>query len=323
MAAAARQAKVDKINAGLNAFKLMGVGYQSLQEFLGELLSSRHHYGLAPTVNFITKWICSLLATELEKLKLDPRCRLPVGSVEPSGIRGFNFPAMAKIYSEIAPTLWNLVCTLADVSPANSQSYINNEPRDRRPDPEDEASTAGSNAPQTAGSGRKSRPRESRDKALNATIIVGLLGFSKSRRCNRLQSNLGYYLFATRTGKRTIAVLNRLGLSVSYTYIISALRANAERVCAMLMSRALNHPVLYTYCHGATLAGKQGHVFPTQTSDTRCPAGMATGHVSAHALTVSQTDGGRESAQALTASQTDEAEEARRGAHCALRPAHA
>ena len=87
-----------------------------------------------------------------------------------------------------------------------------------------------------------------RQNTLIIIITIGMLIFARSHRCNTLQIIMGYYFFATRTGKRPIGVLNHLGLSVSYDTIRIVLIRNADEVRKEIISRIHDgEPVMLTY----------------------------------------------------------------------------
>ena len=219
------QLRIAKIDGAIRA--LQDAGYGSVPEFLEDLLEAENHAHFEQTADFAVDWTTDLLTREIDVLKRHPACQQPAKSTGPIEIRQFTFPMMANIYSTVAPRLWRLVCTLSAVPPEDAEAFTRDVPEPRVL--------------------AEDRSRDSRNKSLNATIILGLIGFCNSRLCNRLQSIMGYYLFATRTGKRTIAVLNRIGAGISYTSVVAALNANAERVQASIRERAGRQPLLYTY----------------------------------------------------------------------------
>jgi hypothetical protein len=58
---------------------------------------------------------------------------------------------------------------------------------------------------------------------------------------------MGYFLFAQYTPKRTIAVLNQLGFSVSYNTICNGLNSAVTAGREILMERVNREPILITY----------------------------------------------------------------------------
>ena len=52
--------------------------------------------------------------------------------------------------------------------------------------------------------------------------------YAKNDGFNALQGNMGYFLFASNTAKRCVEVLHRLGLTVTYTTVNSALKYKAK-----------------------------------------------------------------------------------------------
>jgi hypothetical protein len=161
----------------------------------------------------------------------------------PDAVQDFRFTTLGKIYMELAPTTWSLVCGMCGVLKDEVTTFFQDGAADDSPDdimeqlqqPSQEENT---NSP-------KSR---SRQNTLIAIITIGMLMFVRSRRCNTLQIIMGYYFFATRTGKRPIGVLNHIGLSVSYDTIRAMLIRNADEIRKEIISRVHNgEPVILTY----------------------------------------------------------------------------
>ena len=206
--------------------------YNGVGQFLFALLRSNDHGDRhAATVDSIADWIANLYKIEVDRLSKAPENQMNAKNLSPGMVSSFNFPGLAVLYAQNAPHLWKLICRLSDVSPTKAAAYMAEEAPDD-PDADDH-----DNNPM----------RTPRQKALVATIAIGSITFSHSRNANKLQGLIGYWLFATRTGKRTIGVLNRLGISTSYSYVNMSLRSNARQVSSMLKSRAEKHPFFLTY----------------------------------------------------------------------------
>ena len=180
----------------------------------------------------ISRLSTKIYLSEINAIQTNPRCKLKASDMAPSEIKRFTFPLMIRTYAEIAPRLWDLICILSSVSHADVTDFMK---RDANNDSDDE------NEPDY------NAPRDARSKVLPAGTAIAMIAFARSRVVNWMQATMGYYLYSTRTGKRTIAVLNRMGISTSYTTIINALTMNAQRVRESLMHRVLNQPVLLTY----------------------------------------------------------------------------
>ena len=75
---------------------------------------------------------------------------------------------------------------------------------------------------------RKAQKQRLRDTCIINATAVALLCYAKNDRPNALQGIVGYFLFASNTAKRCVEVLNRLGLTVTYKTVNSALKYNAE-----------------------------------------------------------------------------------------------
>jgi hypothetical protein len=146
----------------------------------------------------------------VETIRADPRCRMGAKGVCPDTVQDFRFTTLGKIYMELTPSTWSLICGMCDVHEDEVTTFF----RDRTADdsPDDNIEQLQERSQQENSDSLKSR---SRQNTLIAIITIGMLMFTRSRRCNTLQILMGYYFFATLTGKRLIGVLNHIGLSVS------------------------------------------------------------------------------------------------------------
>lgn len=173
---------------------------------------------------------------EMQLIQKHPLCKLGYKGISPANVADFSFSKLAYTYSDIAPLLWNLCCTLADVSVAEAHTFLKKgRNTDSLGDLDDDNES--SESPQ----------RKQRLKVLVATVAIGVLAFGRSRNCNALQSIVGFYLYSTRTGKRPMGVCNHIGISVSYPTILEGLNYNAVANAESLRKRAANSPLLVTY----------------------------------------------------------------------------
>jgi hypothetical protein len=67
--------------------------------------------------------------------------------------------------------------------------------------------------------------KQRRNKALMSTLVAHIMMFARSQRDNYLQTILGFWLQSVKAPKRLIALLNRLGISVSYSSVTAAIKA--------------------------------------------------------------------------------------------------
>src|SRR5579864_5111712 len=75
-------------------------------------------------------------------------------------------------------------------------------------------------------------------------VTSGLL-HCRSQKINKLASQIGYHLFATKTPKRTIEMLHRQGLSIVYETIVKNLKKFAKESEADLRKWAESFPVFF------------------------------------------------------------------------------
>jgi hypothetical protein len=177
---------------------------------------------------------------EVETIRSDPRCRMGAKGVCPDAVQDFQFTKLGKIYMELAPTTWSLICGMCGVQEEEITTFFRNGSADDSPDISEHLLTPDPE--------ENTDFARSRQKTLIVIITIGMLMFARSRRCNTLQIMMGYYLFATRTGKRPIGVFNHLGLSVSYDTIRAVLIRNAEEIRKEIISRVCNgEPAILTY----------------------------------------------------------------------------
>jgi len=139
---------------------------------------------------------------------------------------------------DLAPTTWSLVCGMCLVQEEEVATFFRDGTADTFEQLQQPSHNENTDTPKI----------RSRQKTLIVIITIGMLMFARSRRCNTLQIIIGYYLFASRTSKRPIGVLNHIGLSVSYDTIRAVLIRNADEIRKEVISRIHNgEPVILTY----------------------------------------------------------------------------
>ncbi|KAF8251455.1 hypothetical protein K440DRAFT_637979 [Wilcoxina mikolae CBS 423.85] len=88
-------------------------------------------------------------------------------------------------------------------------------------------------------------------KKIMSVVVMSLLRFAWSQRANLLQvmsiTTLGFYLFPSRVPKRIIIVLQRLGLSCSYSPIVNILEMAAQGELEKTRRRVRDEPFMLLY----------------------------------------------------------------------------
>jgi hypothetical protein len=145
----------------------------------------------------------------------------------------FSFKERETFYLDNAPILSTLIRQLCDVNRSEAEP----------PDDFDGDDSEGSE-PESRGS--KVKSKRFRAKWVIATTVLSLITFAQSRqncyfqvsasflqqRMGQLElmgkTALGYFMQASRVPKRVVAVMNQLGVSVSYDSVIAAVKANGQ-----------------------------------------------------------------------------------------------
>jgi hypothetical protein len=158
----------------------------------------------------VTQLVTEYLIKELDVLVARPESRFNTKHFTPEHIESFNPTRLASAHSQYAPTLHGILHGI--VHKVHWR-------------------------PSQAEAPRKQRPY---DRNLVATTAICMLSYARHSQSNGLQVSRPlsnrfqapdsgrYFLFASNTAKRTVEVLHRFGLSVSYETILKALRHNAE-----------------------------------------------------------------------------------------------
>ena len=77
------------------------------------------------------------------------------------------------------------------------------------------------------------------------TVVTAGLVHCRSQKKNLLAANVGYFLFASKTPKRVIEIIHRLGLSISYESIVHTLRRLAKQAAFDLRKWAASCPAFF------------------------------------------------------------------------------
>ena len=140
------------------------------------------------------KELCDLLlpivggAVQHEMSKICERLTKPLATYTPGDISGFSFQEL-QLQNE-APLLRQLLMAVV-INQDNSNDGQDSELEVKR-----------------------------RDKGILVDFSMSVLAYARSKNANLVQENMGYFLNATCTSKRTIEVLHRLGVSISYESVL-------------------------------------------------------------------------------------------------------
>jgi hypothetical protein len=214
------------------------------EKFVG-LVVKRGRLQNLPDDSDIVKIVVAKMTREAEAIRRDKHCHIGAKGVTPEFINAFSFQSLGLRYAELAPSLWLTICALGDVDLTKAKEYLQAPPEDvanlEHFDGEDDDDDA------EEGAGATTPKKKMKDKVLAVITAIAGIVFTRSRNCNASQMMLGYYLFATRTGKRVMGVLNHLGICTSYDTVRRALQGNAEKVQALIIQRCRQDPIALTY----------------------------------------------------------------------------
>ena len=79
-------------------------------------------------------------------------------------------------------------------------------------------------------------------KIVTMTTSMSILSYMRSRKCNAMQMEVGYFLYAQGARKRCIDTLNHLGISVSYQTVLRAITAISNKSQAELKVFIRDYP---------------------------------------------------------------------------------
>jgi len=146
---------------------------------------------------------------------LRPMSRLGIGQV-----CDFSLDQFRCELRRVAPTLFSLFETLA--LPVRRQTTTPDTDRPESDDGSVPPLESIASVTETRSSGPRSRRR------LAVFMSMSILLYAQSQRCNLVQRVLGYFLHASRTPKRVVDSLHRLGVCTSYESVINAMKSVAS-----------------------------------------------------------------------------------------------
>ena len=103
----------------------------------------------------------------------------------------------------------------------------------------DDLFTPATNSASHMATQKTARSRRIRNRAMIATTVLAQIMFAQSQQANTFQSIMAAYNFSTQTSKRTCAVLNQLGVTVSPVTFTQALKHNAHEAAVDLKKKVL------------------------------------------------------------------------------------
>jgi hypothetical protein len=183
--------------------------------------------GNAAFIATIAPLVSASIANETAAL-----CRVlarPLDTYSPRDIAEFDFNKITQTIQTTAPIFWSVVAT---VVPVGTDVY-------------EMDSDEGGN-PETA-SQKKSKCHRGRNKPLMMTFAISLLCYARTKNANLIPGQMGYFLVATGTGKRTIDVLHRVGVSICYESILRVQKAIANGARLEYSEKAKRLPCILSY----------------------------------------------------------------------------
>lgn len=197
----------------------------------------------------------SLYSTEWKKLTGKNIFKTPLRMFNPETVSSFSISGLFESFRQIAPCFINLLNHLASLKRRNrglaktpdtssdflvqgseEDEYEEEEDKEEAEEEEEEGMEAeddeeknqeddeeGGNRVTFTKAQKKIRKRE---RAI--VVVVSVLANETTNRFNAIQAIVGFLLYASKVPKRVIAILNHLGVSVSYSGIRDAVRANGK-----------------------------------------------------------------------------------------------
>ena len=188
----------------------------------------------------ITHLLLRIIRREFQNLREDQESRplqMRACDMTAEVVSQFSFKERETFYLDNAPILSCLIRELCDVKSTEAEP-THDEPGDDGEDTEE------SDPDTMEPHGPKAKSRRSRAKWVIATTVLSLITFAQSHRNCYFQVSiaflqertvqltgktaLGYFMQASRVPKRVVAVMNQLGVSVSYDSVVSAVKANGQ-----------------------------------------------------------------------------------------------
>lgn len=173
-------------------------------------------------IELMLSYVGYRLHTEGEALHLFSK--LPINDYRTEHISKFSFQKIAGRQREVAPIFHQLL----------SNFILHKKPQNA------DLTQPPSNSTNNGGT-------HDAKKTLEMTIAISILMYARNRTANHVQGIMGYFLAATKTGKRAISVLSNLGISISPESIINLQEVLAKSAMVEYKKAVLERPCVLSY----------------------------------------------------------------------------
>lgn len=144
---------------------------------------------------------------EIKSYCADPESEQPAAQLSPAKAKNFTLKKYEKLFHDYCPWLQLLVravCGATQFGEDGDGGDGNN--REGRVDEEEGSGVDEANMENPAKTPKK---RKLRDKEIMSTMVLCMLGFSRSCMCNGVHTVLSYFLEASGTSKVALSVMHR------------------------------------------------------------------------------------------------------------------
>lgn len=173
-----------------------------------------------------------------EAESLQPFLRKPVAEFTPESVESFSFQRLGIMFKQNAPLTYFLLNNFVE---------------------QDDPNLDLSKPPSTNQTGDPKAHHNSK-KAVMLTTVMCILNYARNRQSCIMQNNIGYFLAATKTGKRTISALNGIGVSCSFETVHRIQAKIALAAKANYRRHALTRPYVISYDNMNYMARTKTHL---------------------------------------------------------------
>ena len=151
----------------------------------------------------------------------------------------FSFDAIASAFTTSMPALSRVLHTAFSPASTSGDIIVSQSTSENPQGAASESSPA--DTPPSDGAHSGSKPQV-KGRNLMITAAMAVLGYARSFQVNLFQGYMGYFLYAGKTHKRVIEPLHRLGFSVKYESITSAMKSMAADAALKLRNWKFHIP---------------------------------------------------------------------------------
>jgi len=187
------------------------------------------------TKRTICELASDILVDDIQRLSKSSELRQSATTVAKEKIETFDYDIVWNDMEKIAPLLSSLIKNLVfsksrkkEITPSVA---VENESSDEGDTEENMAPELVDSQHDLGDTLNRRQLRNSKRQSVIMTTVLSSLCYARNIRSNLVQTNMGYYLYAAKTNKRTIENLHRVGISVSYktvTRILNAVATSCE-----------------------------------------------------------------------------------------------